>query len=538
MRRNTIKTKTLALFAVALLIAGHASTVLASKPSEISDWTTEANSLPATRTEMGTAEYNGYVYLVAGSGAANSDSTVYAKIQESGSVGEWQTSAHTLPSGNFRLTSVAHNGYLYAIGGRDGGALTSIYRAQLDSDTGAPGAWAETANPLPVGLYYANSFVFQNYLYIIGGDDHSGAVNTVYSAPIQEDHTIGTWEQSSDNLPVEIALGTVIVHEDYVYIIGGRDDEGALDSVYYAVVAAGGSIGNWVSTNQTLPQPLWGASSVIMGDDIFVFGGNNGTSRLSTVYTATIGEPGTLSAFTTAPSLPVVTESSGAITYGGDAYVFGGVGSGFLSGVYSTSDGISNEEPEEDSSAGTQIVFPDGDDSKAILLEQEEGTEICDAFEGPTFTRQESQLEVQDSSYDYSSHFIGFTMTGCEVGGTTTMRLIFTGSFDPVTTAVRKYNAVTKQYDTIDATKTATTLNDLPALEVTYEITDGGTLDQDGLANGTIVDPVGLGVQASASSSSLADTGQSANVYISVAALLSVSSLALITLRKRISVKI
>ena len=35
-------------------------------------------------------------------------------------------------------------------------------------------------------------------------------------------------------------------------------------------------------------------------------------------------------------------------------------------------------------------------------------------------------------------------------------------------------------------------MNGQPGLQLTYNVTDGGPLDEDGLANGVIVDPVGL----------------------------------------------
>lgn len=74
----------------------------------------------------------------------------------------------------------------------------------------------------------------------------------------------------------------------------------------------------------------------------------------------------------------------------------------------------------------------------------------------------------------------------------------------------RKYNATTKQYASIpNATVTPTTLDDKPALQVTYQVADGGSLDEDGVVNGTIVDPVGLAVATGAAGGSDAGTGGS-----------------------------
>lgn len=65
----------------------------------------------------------------------------------------------------------------------------------------------------------------------------------------------------------------------------------------------------------------------------------------------------------------------------------------------------------------------------------------------------------------------------------------------PSDVEARKYNSVTKQYATIPgAIVTETDIEGKPALKLTYPVTDGGALDEDGVVNGMIIDPVGLAV--------------------------------------------
>ncbi|MCA9344552.1 hypothetical protein KC946_01830 [Candidatus Saccharibacteria bacterium] len=320
-----------------VLMVGVFIPALAATPTEISTWTTEANALPQTRVEQGTAEYNGYVYQVGGSGGTGvRTSTVYAQIEAGGSIGEWQESSYDLPQESYRLSAEAHDGYLYAIGGRNGPALNTIYRAAIDPETGAPGEWSAEANTLPAVRYYHSTFIFQNYLYVVGGDNNGGAVNTVYSAPIV-DGSIGVWTQADDDLPANISLSTVEVLDDYVYLLGGFA-ESASASVYYAVVTDEGNIGNWVLMDDALPQGVQGASSVVIDDEIFVIGGYNGASRLNTIYSATISEPGeTADGWSLAEAtLPTAMDQGGAITYDGETYTFGGLADSFQSAVYST----------------------------------------------------------------------------------------------------------------------------------------------------------------------------------------------------------
>jgi len=79
------------------------------------------------------------------------------------------------------------------------------------------------------------------------------------------------------------------------------------------------------------------------------------------------------------------------------------------------------------------------------------------------------------------------------IGATKTITLYYDLPGDPGFYTPRKYNTNTKTFATItNATITRTTYNNKSMLRLTYDITDGGTLDQDNQANGTIVDPVGL----------------------------------------------
>ena len=139
--------------------------------------------------------------------------------------------------------------------------------------------------------------------------------------------------------------------------------------------------------------------------------------------------------------------------------------------------------------------------SNVNLYSAEDGTKIqveqsgCTAI-GNTSTSKESILSVQDPAYSYPLGFVGFRLTGCPIGGTATVKVTYTGKYDPSSISARKYNASNNSYSTINNRSiAATTLDGKDAIEITYTITDGGSLDQDGTANGAILDPVGLAQQ-------------------------------------------
>jgi len=97
-----------------------------------------------------------------------------------------------------------------------------------------------------------------------------------------------------------------------------------------------------------------------------------------------------------------------------------------------------------------------------------------------------------DTDYTYPLGLISFTADCGTPGYTTTITQYYfnppAGNF-----IVRKF--VNGSYLTITgATITPATIGGVPALVVTYQVTDGGALDEDGLVNGIIVDPAGLAV--------------------------------------------
>ncbi len=111
---------------------------------------------------------------------------------------------------------------------------------------------------------------------------------------------------------------------------------------------------------------------------------------------------------------------------------------------------------------------------------------------GDTSVDPESN-SVKDAGYDYPTGLMNFTLE-CTVGATATITQYFYGDFDASDFIARKYNPDTNSYTTIPgAALSNVTIGGESALKIVYSVTDGGDLDQDGIANGTIVDPSGPG---------------------------------------------
>jgi tripartite motif-containing protein 71 len=104
----------------------------------------------------------------------------------------------------------------------------------------------------------------------------------------------------------------------------------------------------------------------------------------------------------------------------------------------------------------------------------------------------EDQLAVQDSAYNYESGLWDFEADCGTPGYTTTIKLYYY-DISPDGKVLRKHNPSINAYFTInDANISTQNINGHTVTVVTYQITDGGERDIDGLINGLIKDPAGL----------------------------------------------
>lgn len=152
-------------------------------------------------------------------------------------------------------------------------------------------------------------------------------------------------------------------------------------------------------------------------------------------------------------------------------------------------DGDANNDGIPDSQQNNVTSLKSPVSKKYVVLEID-GT--CNANQDVSIDK-ESELGEEDSVYTYPVGFLNFTLIGCEPGGTATVTQYYYGDFDLDDMILRKYNSSDDSYDTVDDVSfKLVTIGGESAMRVRYDITDGEELDQDGEANGTIVDPVGV----------------------------------------------
>lgn len=232
------------------------------------------------------------LYVLGGSdnnsGSNILNSVYYAQINSDGTLGAWVT-ASNLPSGFCAGQAFVTKNKLHLIGGYNGEqilGITNCYTASIDSD-GTLGAWS-SATSLITGVYWSKIVVTKNRVHLLGGEI-SGTNNTsnIQTAVINADGTLGTWSVSG-TLPNAISHSKIIVCNSRVYLLGGYTGSVYLSTVYTAPINDDGTLGSWVLTNITTPVNYLHNAVFVTKNRVYLIGGWHNGVTYNTVYTAPI----------------------------------------------------------------------------------------------------------------------------------------------------------------------------------------------------------------------------------------------------------
>ena len=259
------------------------------KDGRIGAWE-QGEALPAERAGMAFASDGRYAVL-AGGKASVKDVTqdVYlANIWGDGRLGAWKAAPYTLPAKRFHTGAVIADGYVYVIGGNDGtNATSTVYRAKI-SRTGTLGVWT-TLDSLPGPRSHQAAFVHEGAIYLVAGIagnpmGDAKPLGDVLRAEIGKDGALGEWKTVSQ-LDTPFATHASVVHEGYLYVIGGVEDNSRMsDRVLRAPLAKDGALGAWESTASTLPAARAHVHQVpVLRDHLFSIGGSRSGRALDEV---------------------------------------------------------------------------------------------------------------------------------------------------------------------------------------------------------------------------------------------------------------
>lgn len=301
-----------------------------SSDGSIGNWVADT-ALPSAVAAANIFVTKNRVYLCGGIGAtSNLLSTVYAApINPDGTIGTWTTGV-ALPVATYNAQYFATKTRAYIIGGVTASNRTAaVYSAPINQD-GTLGSWG-AGTSLPYAVSNAHSFIVKNKLYLLGGGTNSDWLSAIYSCPVyggkndyssyysvghvnylmpgsgkpwQQQYQINT-AQSTDitgwttttTLPAIQGNSAVLVTKNRVYLIGGKDNSGYLDTVRSASINADGTLGSW-TTEISFPIAISDAQLVTTKAHVYMIGGRNASGYLNVVYSASINADGSIGSWT------------------------------------------------------------------------------------------------------------------------------------------------------------------------------------------------------------------------------------------------
>ena len=253
-----------------------------------------------------------------------------APIAPNGSLGSFASRADVaLVTPRAAHASVVIGPWLYVLGGTAGVPLSSVERAPIASD-GSLGRFAIVpGGDLEVARARHAAVVLGNSLYVLGGTAASVERATIYpDGSLERFATVSGVSVISANKTRRLGSVTAVVG-DWLYVVGGFDDQ-SLASVDRAPIFPDGSLGPVVTTSIALATSRADGGGVVIGRWLYMLGGITlGPTSflwLDKTELAPIDSGGLFGKFMELPSLALRTPRRGAATavVGDYVYVLGG----------------------------------------------------------------------------------------------------------------------------------------------------------------------------------------------------------------------
>ena len=184
--------------------------------------------------------------------------------------------------------AVVHNNFLYVIGGLSGTSsyTASVIRLDLTNPTGA---WDDSVTDLPSVRAMHTAVVHNNYLYVIGGLT-TGTVLLPSVIRLDLSNPTGAWDDAGvTDLPTNRAWHASVLYGNHVYVIGG-----STGSITTSVIRLDLSnpTGAWDDAGVTdLPSARRFAAAAIHNGYIYVFGGASGIPQMTSVIRLDLSNP-------------------------------------------------------------------------------------------------------------------------------------------------------------------------------------------------------------------------------------------------------
>jgi hypothetical protein len=257
-------------------------------------------NLPQPRTDGALLQVGTQILYIGGSDGTTAQSTVYvARTVGTGNFDKWAEGPKLPePRANASVAYVA--GSIYVIGGRDasGAPTTTVFVLSPDSQTGQLGEWSTAKDlALPEARAETASAITPDGLLIVGGRNADGPVATTLKTKLNAQGKLGAWSPEQP-LVTPQAGATGVLIGDFLWLYGGSDTNGPTAKVQrgsFGIAAAEGLPANpdvgklirWdVNDAANLPVPRANGSGWGANGAIYMAGGNDGSAPKTELYWA------------------------------------------------------------------------------------------------------------------------------------------------------------------------------------------------------------------------------------------------------------
>ena len=291
-------------------------------------------ALTEERGFFGVAAHKGFIYAVGGGNGPNGHnllrSVERAALLSDGGLGAWKRESAQLNLPRRCAKVIVIGEYLYAFGGFGGTLLDTVERARIQAD-GSLAAWEVLPVKFNITRYIHAMAKTNDGLYAVGGHADQGGtgIAAVEYAGFAADGNVSKWQMTASLKQGRYGLAAV-AHGGYVYALGGLNGATFYDVIERSRIGPGGTLEAWQNITP-LPAPFADIGVANYRDWVYVVGGTNQEGYFNSVFVARFDGQGNLattgadsSTQAPQPAKPILVPNEGVVlqTLDGGAYTY------------------------------------------------------------------------------------------------------------------------------------------------------------------------------------------------------------------------